>query len=131
VPAAKIGGGAIFFSLFFVSILAFAIRVYPFIPAFKGGGDYRKSAATVRVKPSANLGVSLPTEVVIIEETPASLFIALPRQIETNGIVQSPTKKGIEANWRLWKDLPQVLEVPRDAIASVQYKPPGNKAKKH
>jgi hypothetical protein len=122
------GGAGVFFSLFVVSILSFAIRVYPFVPALKGGGDYRKSAATLTLKTKREFHLTIPEKAIIIEETPASLFIALPEQAQTTigqTSARPATKGPREGNWRLWKDLPRVLEIPREAVASVEYKPPG------
>jgi hypothetical protein len=111
-------------SLFIVSVLSFAIRVYPFIPALKGGGDYRRTAATIQLKAPGQHGLVVPESVVIIEETDASLFIALPREkpVKTQENIRA------EGEWRSWKNLPAVLEIPRDQVAYVYYWPPGKKA---
>jgi hypothetical protein len=116
-----LAGGGLWLSLFIVSVLAFAIRVYPFIPAHKGGGDYRKTAATIVLKDAH--GLALPEAVVIIEETDAALFVAIPSETP----IPKTENTVAEGKWRLWDDLPTVIEIPREAVAYMHYWPPGKK----
>jgi hypothetical protein len=119
-----LAGGGILVSLFIISVLVFALRVYPFIPALKGGGDYRKTAATVVLKADAKSEFVPPESVVIIEETDSSLYLAIPSEppIEkTENIIA-------EGQWRLWKNLPTVVEIPREHVSFMHYWPPGKKA---
>jgi hypothetical protein len=119
-----LAAGGLCASLFIVSVLSFAIRVYPFIPALKGGGDYRRTAATMRLKVPGEHGLVVPESVVIIEETDASLFVALPAGTP----VKNQEDIHAEGEWRSWRNLPTVLEIPRDQVAYVHYWPPGKKA---
>lgn len=116
-----VAGGGIWVSLFIISVLVFALRVYPFIPALKGGGDYRKTAASLVLKQEAGVEFVPPQSVVIIEETDSSLFLAIP--------IEPPIKNTentvAEGQWRVWKDLPTVIEIPREHIAFMHYWPPG------
>lgn len=119
-----LAGGGLCISLFIISVLAFAVRVYPFIPALKGGGDYRKTAATLILKEPREHELNLPESVVIIEETDSSVFIAIP----TEPPVPKTENTTAEGEWRLWNDLPTVVEIPREAVAYMRYWPPGKKA---
>jgi hypothetical protein len=119
-----LAGGGILVSLFIISVLVFALRVYPFIPALKGGGDYRKTAATVVLKGEAHTEFVPPESVVIIEETDSSLYLAIPPE----PAIAKTENTAAEGQWRLWKDLPTVVEIPREQVSFMHYWPPGKKA---
>lgn len=119
VPYLVLGMG-ILASLFFYSILAFANRVYPFVFANKGGGDFRKSGSVVVhfVKDSdssipgnimdRNRGSLTSLPLILIEQTGLAVYVALP---------------GNEDGWRMGKSLPDVYSVSVTQIAAVEYLP--------
>lgn len=117
--------------LFGISVLGFASRVYPYIPAARGGGDYTHTQIAElclglndtnalggvfavrqcnKSKPGKKLDyISEP--LVIIEHTASSLFVAKP-QHWTNSY---PTC------WQLITGLPQVSELPASLITGILY----------
>lgn len=113
----------IIFALYYLSVLAFALRVYPYIPVLKGGGDYVNTPNVILCFQEANAKLVLPEvmaepnsqaclrskPVQLIEETSTSIFIA------------DPNDGGPEA-WRVGTK-PQVIEIRRDRIASISYLP--------
>jgi len=76
--------------LIYLSILTFAFRIYPYIPANRGGGDYSvERMAIIRFDPQFTnaipplLMASTPNDVhskpvYILHQTPDAVFIALP-----------------------------------------------------
>jgi hypothetical protein len=91
-------------ALYYMSVLSFAYRVYPFIPVVKGGGDYtderaiiltfderqansvpealvqRAAPATDQLAPANPMKLVLTSQpVILIEETPTALFVASPK----------------------------------------------------
>lgn len=107
-------------SLFFFSILAFSARVYPFIPVAKGGGDFRKQSkavvhftnnASAEIVPPKLLDVTPEVKtrpVILIETTPSSVYVAHPNDVN---------------EWRTGNVLPHVIEIRRDLISSIEYRP--------
>jgi hypothetical protein len=92
-------------ALYYLAVLGFAGRVYPFIPVIKGGGDYtneKKAVLTIKREYSnsipsqlidgTQLGLkSLP--LLIIEETPTSLILSTndPASLRRPGQTNKPT----------------------------------------
>jgi hypothetical protein len=109
-------------ALFYLSILAFALRIYPYIPVLKGGGDYLGTPEVVLCFQGANTMLNVPDVAVktdaqpcltskplqIIEETTSSIFVA------------DPAEAGGPINWRTGTK-PTVYEIRRDRIASITY----------
>lgn len=114
-------GVGVLFSLFFFSILSFANRVYPFIAAAKGGGDYQKSEIVVvhfLQKPEANQ----PQK--ILDLTEERMQTVPMREIEETSSTIYLALTGKEDQWRLRRDLPQVFGIARDSISAIEHSPP-------
>ena len=117
--------------VYFFSVIVFGYRIYHYIPAGKGGGDFTASPL-IRVYPTnvSTYGFSINTqnqlpltqnnnpfpdwvfekELVVIDGTSTSIFVADP---EENGGPETWRKK---RNCR-----PIVVEIPRSAIAIIEY----------
>jgi len=106
----------------FLGIMSFAGRVYPYIPAAKGGGNYvesplvklsfRQVPGTGSIVPTNNpvwAALSVSNCFVMIERTPTALYLA---DIHDNG---GPTE------WQHMRHLPHIIEVRRDSIDQVTY----------
>lgn len=118
----KVIAFCIVFSLYYLSVLAFALRLYPYIPVLKGGGDYVNTPTVVLCFQGANTTLNLPEiagrqeptdclpsrQLQIIEETSSSIFVA------------DPADAGGPSEWRIGKK-PKVFEIRRDRIASITY----------
>jgi hypothetical protein len=117
-------GVCVIAATYYLSVISFAYRVYPFIPADKGGGDYTE-AATVTIRlhdgaivPSEMLArSSTPTvskvtitskPLIIIEETPACVYVA------------DPADAGGPFSWRTGS-IPKIIQITRSDIASIAY----------
>ena len=110
--------------IYFLAIVSFSLRVYPFIPAAKGGGDYTESPTvrlTFRPIPLVDAALYPEDEIhddlskrsayVLIEQTPEALYLA-------NAAPGLPPER-----WRDMRELPTLVEVRRDAIDRVVYSP--------
>lgn len=107
--------------LYFLSVLSFAARIYPYIPVRNGGGDYSSERPIILCVDEAGKS-ALPEEVfegsskehlctrdlMLIEETTTSIFVA------------DPDAAGGPAQWRTGKG-PRVIEIRRDKIVSMVY----------
>ena len=114
-------GACVLFSLYYLSVLTFSYRVYPYMPASKGGGDYNHSVDAVifikeRYKKSLPIELASPTSDIstkpfkVIEETNNSIFIA------------NPLEQGGPNEWRRLKlKTPKIYEIRRDCIVDVVY----------
>jgi hypothetical protein len=107
---------------YFLSIIAFALTVYPAIPVSKGGGNYAESPCVkLNFHPVPGLlpvvnavnpleqELSTSNNFVIVEITPSSLFLA---RTNDNG---GPMK------WQKMRDLPNIIELRRDSIDEIVY----------
>ena len=117
----RIAAACLSLMFYFLSIQSFAVRVLPYIPVAKGGGDYSEGPyAHVILRGILPVSTSIlqnnmrPSQVqsgafVVIEQTPLSLFLADAREA------------GGPKEWRRMKKLPRVLEIPRERIEQVVY----------
>lgn len=105
---------------FFLSIVSFATKVYPYISAAKGGGDFHEVpiASIISHQLSANssnaysqtvCGNIFTNSYIIIEQTSASYYFA---EVRDNG---GPLE------WRKMRRLPHILEIRREMIDSIFY----------
>jgi hypothetical protein len=115
-------GACILAATYYLSIISFAYHVYPYIPADKGGGDYTEATlvtihfqrdAAVPVKMLELSGVASADSkqskpVIIIEETPTSVYVADPKDA------------GGPYFWRRGST-PTILQITRSDIATVEY----------
>jgi hypothetical protein len=89
--ALKMVAGCILVAIYYLSVLAFALRLYPYIPVTKGGGNYVDAPTAVLCFQETNAKFALPDLVgptsndcipskplQIIEETTTSVFVADP-----------------------------------------------------
>jgi hypothetical protein len=117
----KVLAGGLIIATFYLSVLAFALRIYPYIPATKGGGDYVGAPNVVLCFQGANEKLELSDlvattqndcirskELQIIEESATSVFVA------------DPNEAGGPLSWRTGKK-PVVYEIRRDKIGSITY----------
>jgi hypothetical protein len=106
----------------FLAIIAFALRVYPYIPVAKGGGNFIESPRVkLTFRPVSGIPGGIDTNnpvvvalsstnaYVIIEESASSLFLA------------NVNDAGGPRVWVDMRQLPHVLEVRRDAIDQITY----------
>jgi hypothetical protein len=106
------------FSLYYLSVLTFALRVYPYIPASKGGGDYYYAPKAIfyykeKYKKSIpnELSTNLITkQLVVMEETENSIFAA-----DAND-AWGPLE------WKKMSSVkPNIFEIRRESIATAVY----------
>jgi len=114
--------GCLILATYYLAVLAFAFRVYPYIPAGKGGGGFVGSPpVTAYFKIDSSSGV-IPSEVfdcgvtkcqrskplVLVEETGNAFFFA------------DPNDSGGPVEWRRGKR-PKILSVSRELISGLSY----------
>lgn len=117
----RVLGGGLILATFYLSVLVFALRIYPYIPVTKGGGDYVGAPNVVLCFQGANEKLALPDlvgttdndcirskELQIIEESATSIFVA------------DPTDAGGPRLWRTGKK-PVVYEIRRDKVGTITY----------
>lgn len=101
---------------YFLAILSFSIRVYPFIPTSKGGGDFSESP-TVRItfkphrysRPAAQPMGNEDKGYVVLDETQDTLFVAKVSDVDG------------PQSWRFMEKFPPVTEIRRDEIERMVY----------
>jgi hypothetical protein len=107
---------------YYLSVLMFAIRLYPYIPVSKGGGDYVDAPNVMLCFQEVNAKFILPEllssphhneciksrPLQIIEESSTSVFVA------------DPDDAGGPKEWRTGKK-PKVYEVRKDKVGSIIY----------
>lgn len=119
--ALKIVAGCLLIAIYYLSVLAFALRIYPYIPVTKGGGDYVNAPTAVLCFQGNNEKLAVPDlvgstsnncisskELQIIEETTSSIFVA------------DPAAAGGPQAWIIGKK-PVVYEIRRDKVGSITY----------
>jgi hypothetical protein len=115
----RIVGISLSLMFLFLGIVTFAIRLYPWIPVAKGGGNYSENAVvTISFSDKNNnfktngpiyLGLTISNCFTIIERTPNSLFLA-----DTNDA-------GGPHEWQKMLRLPRITEIRSDMISHVVY----------
>lgn len=125
----KVIASCLMIATYYLSVLAFAYLIYPFIPVTKGGGDYVGAPTAQLCFQETNakfllpelLANSTPGEndcvkskpVQIIEESATSVFVAFPDDA------------GGPGEWRRGNK-PTVFEIRRDKIGSITFLNPNN-----
>jgi hypothetical protein len=117
----QILGGCLVIAAYYLSVLAFTLRIYPYIPVTKGGGDYVGAPNVILCFQGNNEKLAVPNlvgatlndcipskELQIIEESTTSVFVADPKDAD-----------GPES-WRVGKK-PVVYEVRRDKVGSITF----------
>lgn len=129
--AAHVSVSLIVVALFYISILAFAHTIYPYIPFEKGGGDYsRKPLAFLSFNTKAisegRFHFNIPEDILrynasnslmVLEENDRFVFVA--HVTSTNDMLM----------WRIGAHRPKVYELSREAIVSISedFKEPSNR----
>jgi len=123
----KLSATALAFMFYFLAIIAFSLKVYPYIPAAKGGGNLEESpTVTLVFRPvfgeSISPGISdkykeqltKESKFVVVEQSPLSISLADIN--DANG----------PSGWRQMRDLPNIIEIDRASVEQVIYqKRPG------
>jgi hypothetical protein len=101
---------------YFLATTSFGMKVYPYIPVEKGGASYVESP---RVKPrlktsstgatSTNPDLLVSNTFIMIEQTSTSVFLA------------ATNSAGGPELWQNMYDLPNIIEVSRDVIETMQF----------
>jgi hypothetical protein len=116
-------GGCLIIAAYYLSVLAFTIRIYPYIPVTKGGGDYVGAPNVILCFQGNNEKLAVPAligsntsndcipskEFQIIEESATSIFVA------------DPNDAGGPKSWRVGPAKPIVYEVRRDKVGSITF----------
>lgn len=99
-----------------ISAILFALKVFPYIPASKGGADFTNPVfVSVNLPDSTTLSaeqrnaLSAPTSYVLIEETPESIFLA------------HIADAGGPLAWRQFAGVPKIVQIRKDAALIIQY----------
>lgn len=129
----QIARWAVVFTLFMMSVLAFAYRVYPLIPADKGGGNFRFSR-DVQIcmlsgeKLATELSVKLEdltctVSVKVLDITDSTFYVARKDDMGRNEDGKSPPSNGREPaeTWSDGEFFPTVYAIPRSKTAFVKY----------
>ena len=127
-PAVYILAACVLLAFYYISVFTFGLRIYSYMPASKGGGDY-SSVPNIIVGFQGSM-YSLPKEIInpcyknlntshyslcsiemkLIEESSTSIFLAIPED------AGGPTK---------WREIrggkPRIYEIRRENIASIVY----------
>jgi hypothetical protein len=105
--------------LFYISMLSFALTVYPYIPYEKGGADYTKERPvsitfdTNAITPTGIL-ITLPQK--LLTEDTSNVLILLDENDNTIFLADR-TEGGGPEEWRTGASKPVIFEVNRKAIA--------------
>jgi hypothetical protein len=109
----------VIFILFYLSVVLFGTRIYPYIPSRKGGGDFTTENG-VTLYFAKEVESSLPSEirkdssrstpVIIIEETAEAIFV-------------TPFQAGSAKNWRRPEpnQKPEIFRIPLSEISAIDY----------
>ena len=119
--AASVSVATIVIPLSYISILAFAHNIYPFIPYEKGGGDYSKGK-TVSITFNTNattttgLPITVPTNVMIMN---ASNYLLMLDENSSYYFFANTNDAHGPANWRIGRDKPNIYQVCHEAITCI------------
>jgi len=132
---AQLARWAIIITLTILSVLSFAYRVYPLIPADKGGGNFRFSRdARVCMMPDGSVpqalrdvpGSSCSVDVKILEITDTTVYSTRADDPGINDLGQRPNGDNREPA-EIWSEghyFPTVFAISRNRIAFIQYELP-------
>lgn len=107
---------------FFLGIISFALRVYPFIPVSRGGGNYIE-APTVKLhfRPIPGVGSMLSTNSPVMLALSTSNSFVIIERTSTSIYLADTNDAGGPVAWRLMRKLPRIIEVRRDSIDQIAY----------
>jgi hypothetical protein len=111
--------------LFYISIIAFALTVYPYIPYEKGGGDYTKESPvyiTFNTNAITRSGISIVLPQNLLNENVSNQLILLDENDSFVYVAGTNNKDGGPASWRNGVGKPMVYEVSREAISCIVQK---------
>jgi hypothetical protein len=120
--ALEVIGACLIVATYYLSVIAFTVRIYPYIPVTKGGGDYVGAPNVVMCFQGNNEKLAVPVlvgntsndciqskELQIIEETATSIFVA------------DPNDAGGPEKWRVGTNKPVVYEIRRDKVGNITF----------
>ena len=133
-------GGCLLLGLYFLTVLSFAIRVYPYIPSGKGGGDYTNASSIVMVFREVNR-LAIPVEVLdapsqheratelsspqnsAATQPRHDMYRSIPLLVIEEGAndfyLANPNDLGGPATWRTGAKRPTIFRIPKEMVGSV------------
>lgn len=111
--------GCLLLAIYYLAVLSFAYRVYPYIPVDRGGGSFVDSS-TVKLRFKNDARNSLPSEIVRCEMNSCTESIPLVFIEATSTVVfvANPADAGGAAEWRQGRR-PQIYAVRSELIDSM------------
>lgn len=114
---------AVFGMLYFLEINVFALGIYHYIPAAKGGGDFSEGRVVLRIEKES--AMVLPPDLIAARR--GSVFVTRPLVlIETTAtavFVADPATNGGPVMWREgMRRRPSVFEISRDGKVAIEYR---------
>jgi len=111
--------------LLFFAALAFAARVYPFIPVAKGGGDLSQSPCiTVEFSPRMLEGkTNLVGDPLFLALTRSNCFVIIEQTV-TSLYLANTNEKGGPLSWREGTNYPRIVELRRMVVDRIVYEQP-------
>lgn len=113
-------GLAVLGALYYLTVLSFAARVYPFIPVIKGGGDYTTEKKAV-LSFSTQYSNSIPVEIIDSSQKGVmSVPLIIIEETASSFIVSANDPK----NWRTpgQTNKPDIVTIKKDAVTSLVFK---------
>jgi len=118
----KVMAVCLLIATYYLSVLTFAVRLYPYIPVAKGGGDYVDAPNVIMCFRETNTKFILPD--LLSAPAPYECIKSRPLQIieesATSVYVADPNDAGGAKEWRAGKK-PKVYEVSKDKIGSISF----------
>jgi hypothetical protein len=115
-----VAGAVLISTTYFLSVLAFAYRIYPYIPVAKGGGDYTHASRVIlRSRPDNIWNLPDPLFEDPATRTAPSRLLVLIEQTPDAVYVARVDDEGGPSQWRGMEHLPTVMEVSRDELLSI------------
>jgi hypothetical protein len=119
----RVIAGCMAFFFFICTLSAYSIRVFPHIPAAKGGGNFEDEPyIKIHWKPYTGL---LPLDAATvrfqseIDRMPCLVIID-----ETNTDLHLADAKGeLAKHWRFMEDLPKIIDIPKDSTDGITFTP--------
>jgi len=112
--------GCLIAALYYLSVLTFALRIFPYIPAAKGGGDYSRGGdVVVMFDPSAIK--SIPKDLLEDSHDNPSRPLKVIESTEQSMFFADPTDAGGPEAWRRGDSAPKIFEVRRALISGISY----------
>ena len=103
---------------FFLSIIAFGVKVYPYIPIAKGGGSYVEAPRAILHSPLV-LRSGTPLDLHLLD---SKIYIILAQSAKSLYLASLDDAGGPE-KWQTMRstNLPNIIEVSRDAVPEIEF----------